>query len=641
MKKNNFLVCSFLLIYLLLTVFSVSAMSLTEQRDAFFNAEKLLKKGDETGLLVKMNMLKEYALYPYLQYQYLKTNLDKEKEIQVFLTTYKDSRYANLLRRYWLVSMAKKERWTDFIKYYQPSKKLSLQCYYHLAQYKTGETQVALKGAKTLWIYPQSLPKECNALFVIFKKSPLYNQDLIWKRFKAALRKGKKRNIALGRYLAKKMSGSARTSARLWLKVYNNPKIITHSKKWNINDEKAAEIFAQGIYRLSRKHLNLAINTWETNKRKFKMDDDTLDYVEKRLGLISAYRGKTAQAYTHLSNVIHPDEEARDWRVRVALRQQNWQQVSESLGRLTVEEKTQEKWRYWLARTLEQTSTKTEADLIYTELAKERSYYGFAAADKIQVPYQLNDRPIILAENALRNLEQQPEFRIIKELFALKRDKEAKWDWWFSIKQLDNEGIKTAAKLAQKWGMIQTAIFTLAKAKYWDDMDLRFPIIFREKINQQAKNQNLKPAMVFGLIRQESVFNERAGSHVGARGLMQIMPATGRQIARELGVKWRSASSLYDLDTNLKFGTYYYKKQLDRFDGQVALAAAGYNAGPHRVKKWRPKKPMAMDIWIETIPFDETRKYVSIVLMNIIIYQQRLQEHGLKMHDFLSTVHPR
>jgi soluble lytic murein transglycosylase len=640
MKKNKLLMGFFLFISLWLYALSISAMTLTEQRQSFFKAEKMLKKGDEAGFLTEMNGLRDYALYPYLQYQRLKVNLGKEKEIKLFLTAYKNSRYANLLRRYWLVSMAKKGLWTNFIEHYQPSKKIALQCYYHLAQYKTGERINALEAAKELWLKPESSPKACNALFDILKKSSLYNQALVWKRFKAALRKGKKRNIALARYLAKNMSGSAKKSARLWLKVYSKPMIITNTKKWDTRDLKAGEIFSQGIYSLSRKQLDLAINTWRRYKNDFKMDNETTDYVEKRLGLISAYRGKVTQAYTHLSKVINPDEETRDWRVRVALRKQNWQQVSESLENLTSIEKTQEKWRYWLARALEKTDAKVDANLIYAELAKERSYYGFAAADKVQLPYQLNDKPILLATNALKNLEKKPAFKIIKELFALNRNKEAKWDWWFSVKQLDNEGIKTAAKLAQKWGMIQMAVFTVAKAKYWDDMELRFPIVFREQISRHAKNQNLEPAMVFGLIRQESVFNELAGSHVGARGLMQVMPATGRQIARELGVKWRFASSLYEPDTNLKFGTYYYKKQLDKFDGQLALAAAGYNAGPHRVKKWRPKKPMAMDIWIETIPFDETRKYVSIVLMNIIIYQQRLQEKGLKMQDFLSKVQP-
>jgi soluble lytic murein transglycosylase len=230
---------------------------------------------------------------------------------------------------------------------------------------------------------------------------------------------------------------------------------------------------------------------------------------------------------------------------------------------------------------------------------------------------------------------------MIKELFALGRKKEAKRDWWFTVRKLDVEGIKTAAKLAQEWGMTQTAVFTIARAKSWDDMALRFPILFKEQIYTHAKKQNLEPAIVFGLIRQESVFDERAGSYMGARGVMQIMPATGRQIARELGEKWHSASSLYDPDTNLRYGTYYYKKQLDKFDGQLALAAAGYNAGPHRVKKWRPTKVMPMDIWIETIPFDETRKYVFAVLENALFYQDRLNRNSLKMPDLLKDIRPR
>jgi soluble lytic murein transglycosylase len=640
MIKNNILVRSFLLIYLLLYTLIASSMSLTAQRESFFKAEKLLKKGDAIGFLTEMNGLRDYALYPYLQYQRLKTQLHKDKEIQLFLSAYQGSRYAHLLRRRWLISMAKKGQWTNFIKHYQPSKKVSLQCYYHLAQYKIGDSALALVAAKKIWLTPQSLPKACNPLLTLFEKSTVYNQALVWQRFQAALRIGKKRNISLAHYLAKNMPPVARKSARLWLKIYNQPMLITQPKKWNSHDQKAGEIFAQGIYRLSRKHLDLAISTWNDHKKDFTMNSDTTDYAEKRLGLVLAYRGRVTEAHTYLSQLTDPDKEARQWRVRVALRKQNWQLVSDALANLTPEEKTKEKWRYWLARTLEKTDAKEEAKLIYTQLAKERSYYGFAAADKIQASYQLNDHPIVLAPNALDTLKQQPAFKMIKELFALDRDKEAKWDWWFSVKQLDNEGIKTAAKLAQEWGMIQTAVFTVAKAKYWDDMRLRFPIVFREQIIRQAENQQLKPAMVFGLIRQESVFNELAGSHVGARGLMQIMPATGRQIARELGVKWRSARSLYQPETNLKFGTYYYKKQLDKFDGHVALAAAAYNAGPHRVKKWRPKKPMAMDIWIETIPFDETRKYVAVVLANIIIYQQRLQDQGLTMKKFLSTVQP-
>lgn len=612
MMRNNFLVAIFWLGCLFLFTTNSYSATLTEQRESFLKAESLLKKGREADFLTQMNGLKDYAMYPYLQYRWLKNNLNKEKEIKVFLSTYKDSRYAEILRDKWLAAAAKQGQWQKVVEFYEPSRKTAAQCYYHLARYKTGEKQAALAEAKALWLKPRSQPPACNGLFAVFKKSSLFSQDLVWQRFLAALDKGKKKNLRLAGYLVKQMSSANKKRAQLCLK----------------------------IRQMSRKKLNSAIKKWESEKHNFKNDTDTTDFVEKRLGLVLAYRGQPSSSYKYLSKLTNPDAEARKWRVRSALRIQDWQKVVASLNNLSTEEKQEEKWRYWQARASEQTGEKTKAKALFTELAKERSYYGFASADKMKTAYQLNDNPIVVDAKAVDKLKQKAEFKMVKELFALGRKKQAKWDWWFTVKRLDIEGIKAASKLAQGWGMTQTAVFTIAKAKYWDDMDLRFPILFKEQIHAQAKKQNLEPAMVFGLIRQESVFDELAGSHVGARGLMQIMPATGRVIARELGEKWRSASVLYDPETNLRYGTYYYKQQLDRFDGQLALAAAGYNAGPHRVTKWRPSKPMAMDIWIETIPFDETRKYVSIVLANVLIYQQRLKRGNLKMKDFLSKVQP-
>ncbi|MCK5926146.1 MAG: transglycosylase SLT domain-containing protein [Methylococcales bacterium] len=641
MIKNHLLKRSFIFIFLFSYTLSVAALSISEQREVFFRAEKLLKQGHESSFLIEMEQLRDYALYPVLQYQYLSKHPEQEREIQSFLTRYKHSRYANSLRRQWLISIARQGRWSHFMNAYQPTKNISLQCYYHLAQYETGNRDVAMEAAKKIWLKPYSLPDNCNPLFSVFKRSSFYNQALLWQRFEIAMRKGKKKNIALASALIKNMDSSGRQSAQLWLKVRRKPILVTQPHNWNTRDPKAGKIFAQGLYLIARKKTDLAISTWNAYQRDFQIDAVTRDYVEKRLGLVSAYQGNVSTAYHHLSKVSNPDLEAKEWRVRAALRQQNWQYVKDSLTMFSAEEKNQEKWRYWLARASEKLNDHSRANQLYRDLAKERSYYGFASADKINAPYQLNDRPIIMSESDLRRFEQQPEFSIVKELYALSRDKQAKKDWWFIIKHSDNEKIKHAAKLAQRWGMIQTAIFTVAKAKYWDDVALRYPLLFRHQIIAESQVQNLNPAMVFGLVRQESVFNERAGSRVGAKGLMQIMPATGKQIARELGVRWRSSNSLYNPDTNLQFGTYYYKKQINRFDGQLALAAAGYNAGPHRVKKWRPYRPMAMDIWIETIPFDETRKYVSVVLRNTLIYQQRLQGRGLKMQHFLSVVQPR
>jgi soluble lytic murein transglycosylase len=525
MTKNYSFRRSFVFICLFLLSHNAVALSLSEQREAFLSAEKLLKRGHESAFLMKLDLLRDYALYPKLKYQYLTKHLEQESDIQTFLTTYQHSRYAHLLRHRWLTDIAKQGRWAYFIRHYKPTKNIALQCYYHLAQYQTGNTQVAMEATKKIWLKPYSLPDDCNALFSIFKRSPFYNEALIWERFEAAMRKGKKKNVALASALIKHLSTSGQQSAKLWQYVRRKPMTITQSHKWDTRDPKAGKIFAQGLYLLARKHTDLAVRTWNQSQNDFSIDAQTRDYVEKRLGLVLAYRGEVSEAYRHLSKVTNPDLETKEWRVRSALRQQNWLYVQESLATLSEEERNQEKWKYWRARTAEQMRENSRATQLYRELAKERSYYGFAAADKINASYQLNDRPIRISSNELQTLERQPEFSMVKELFVLNREKQAKKDWWFIIKHSNAEKIKQASKLAQRWGMVQLAIFTVAKAKYWDDVALRYPILFRDQIIRHANYQHLNPAMVFGLIRQESVFNAGVGSRVCARGLMQIMHA--------------------------------------------------------------------------------------------------------------------
>lgn len=218
--RNNFLVRFFGVACLFLFMTNSYAVTLTEQREAFHKAESLLKKGDEAAFLTQMSSLKDYAMYPYLQYSWLKNNLDKEKEIKSFLSTYKDSRYTEILRDKWLASLANQGQWQRVVEFYQPSRKTAAQCYYQLALYKTGEKEAALATAKELWMEPQSQPPECNGLFAIFKKSSLFSQELVWKRFLAAMDKGKKKNLRLAGYLMKQMSSTDRKRAEFCLKIH-------------------------------------------------------------------------------------------------------------------------------------------------------------------------------------------------------------------------------------------------------------------------------------------------------------------------------------------------------------------------------------------------------------------------------------
>jgi len=289
-----------------------------------------------------------------------------------------------------------------------------------------------------------------------------------------------------------------------------------------------------------------------------------------------------------------------------------------------------------------ETGNALQGQLIFNQLSEDRSYYGFMAADAVNKPYSLVDKPVILSGNMLEALAQGTDFKAIQELIILNREAEAKRQWWFTINKLTKEQLMIAAKLAQQWQWDQVAIMTLVKADYWDDLALRFPVNYLSQVQYNAYWQNLDPAIIFGVIRQESMLDKNARSAVGALGLMQIMPGTGQEIASTLHETWQAENSLLNPDVNIKYGTFYYKQLLTRFDGHFALATAAYNAGPNRVVKWLPNdRPVPADVWIETIPYKETRKYVTSVLSYAIIYQQRIQRNALKITRLLFDVPPR
>lgn len=621
---------------------TVSASSISEQRVAFLQAENLLQKHDEQGFLTQLQVLKDYPLLPYLQAQWLKENLTKDAEIVKFLNNYKENRYAQALRSEWLAGLAKKNQWGLFMQYYpvtdEENLPVLLQCQFYWAQYSLGKKDLALIAAKRLWSNSNTQPIECNNLFSALKNTAYFTDEMLWQRFSKNLR-GRKANPTLANAIIGLMNPNEQSSAQLWLAVHANPALVAQAN-WGESNPKAGDIFAHAVDRLAAKQLSAAMMLWDSQKSHFKMSPITQDYVEQRLGLALAYAGNFAEAYARLSRASQLEEEGRHWLVRSALRLQNWHFVNAALDKLTAAERMEEKWLYWQARTATQIGNAHKAQVIYAELAEKSSFYGFLAADKLQKPYQFKDEPIQVAARELTDLAQQLDFKASAEWFALGRNTEAMRQWWYAVKKLDPQQIKYAAKLAQQWQNPKLAAFTLAKADYWNDLSVRFPIVYGDLVNEQALQNNLDPALVLGLIRQESVFDVTAGSGVGARGLMQIMPATGKQIAAELKESWGAATSLYDPRVNLRYGTYYYKKLLDKFDGQAALAAAGYNAGPNRVKRWRPDRAMAMDIWIETIPFDETRHYVSVVLGNAIFYQHRMNRNLLKINDFITDVQP-
>ncbi len=614
-----------------------SRMSLEEQRREFLFAEELIEQGKDPSAFIWGDALKRYPLRPYIQYLWLIKNLDQAERIKRFLVENKSTRYAGLLRYKWQLYLAKHKKWSEYIRHYQKTGNTKLQCYYYGAKYKAGAKREALTGAKKLWVVGKSQPNECDFIFKALLKSKFFTRDMLWQRFDAAVTKG---NFSVAKYVKGLMNKKDRKVAQLWLAVHSNPELINDQNKLKSRHAQAGLIFAHGIDRLARKNLAGAISLWDRRKHEFTINQATVRRIEQRLAMSLAYN-RDPNAYARLSKLSKPDEKAKEWRVRTALRAQSWSKVEESIANLSTEYKKKEKWRYWLARASENTGKQKVAGFIYSGLAEERSFYGYLSAEKLNKDYQLSDNPIKVDPEVYKRFKNKKDFLVVSELINVDKKVEAERQWWYAIKKLDKAQILRAAKYAQELGWKKVAIFTVAKAKYWDDVAVRFPLAFKDQVKQNAVKQNLNPAIIFGLIRRESAFNKGAHSPVGARGLMQIMPKTGQQIARELKEKWKNKDELFNPVTNVRYGAYYYKKLLNRFSGHYALAAAAYNAGPHRVKRWLPTdSTVAADIWIETIPFKETRAYVSAVLTYALIYQKQLKEKVLTMKDFMRDVLP-
>jgi soluble lytic murein transglycosylase len=273
-------------------------------------------------------------------------------------------------------------------------------------------------------------------------------------------------------------------------------------------------------------------------------------------------------------------------------------------------------------------------------LAKRRSYYGFLAADRMGLPYTMKDHPYQPTAAQLFSVVQRQDVRRTRELLELGRMHEARREWYRSTRSMTNDERVDASKLAQLWGWADQSILTMARTDNRDDLDLRFPLLFQDKVITHSQQASIDPAWTYGVIRRESAFIRDARSSKGAVGLMQLMPATAKRMSRSFKkIKYRGSRQLTHADTNLALGTHYLNKMLKRFGGQTVLATAAYNAGEHRVDKWLPKEnEIDAERWIENIPFKETREYVASVLAFTVIYADRLGMENQRLSERMTKI---
>ncbi|NKB36574.1 MAG: transglycosylase SLT domain-containing protein [Gammaproteobacteria bacterium] len=631
-----------LLVFLILPVTSQAddGSILIEQRKDYLAAKKALRAGQLTKFKKTAETLKDYPLYPYLRYDYLKRRLWKVKkeEIIEFLKLYNDLPMANDLRKSWLNLLVKRRHWQTFIEHYTPQSDKTLQCHHLTARIKQQQEAYLLEDIRTIWLSGESLPPQCDAAFKLLYKSELLTDELVWQRIRLAMENGQ---TGLTTYLSRKLTSDKRIWAQRWLNMRANPTKRTSNVTFE-DEPEAREILLYGIKRLTRQNINRALQRWPIIKPAYSFNDAELADVDYGLAIRAAQK-KHKLAKTLLGNlsVDRVDEKAWNLRLRTILPEKDWATLVEWTEGQPAVEKIRLRWFYWRARALEELVRTDEAMPIYEWLAKERDYYGFLAADRINATYQMNYHPLPEDLDEWQNLSTLATFQRARELYYIGSHYSARREWHHGLKQLTSYQKQIAAQIAANWGWHDRAILTLAKAELYDDVITRFPMPFNAAMEKFSKMRKLDIAWLYALTRAESAFIEDVRSPAGALGLMQVMPATGKHTAKNIGLRNYNTKQLLQSDKNIRIGSAYLKQMYGSFNNNMVLATAAYNAGPTNVKRWLPKKDCEeAEIWIEQIPFTETRKYVRRILFFASVYNWRLQQHIVPVKQRVSMVQP-
>lgn len=591
-------------------------------REAFLTAEQSLRD----GAAVDLAALRAYPLYPYLRYQELSRRLPEwpADEIRQFLRDYADSPLAARLRDAWLRQLAAARRWEDYLRDFIPTRNAELDCWQRQALLATDQGEAALRNFAPFWLRGATLPAACDPVIAAWGAQGKPTPQQLWQRFVLAM---KDNNQKLARALRTAMPVADQTLADPWLSVAENPRLLLDASRLNLDDPRTWAILSDGLNRWGKRNPLDAAAALDTFKARAPALAPRLAEVERRLALwlASDYHPSALARLAVLPDAV-VDRDVAEWRVRVCLQQGDWNATLSWLDRLPAPERDSPRWRYWRGRALETLGRSEEAKPVYQSIAGQRDYYSFLAADRLGAPYAIASSPLTIPATELEALlTRSPGLQRAQELYILGREPDAETEWRQATRAFDRPALRQAARLAQRWDWHGQAIATIARAEHWDDLELRFPLAWREGVVNQARAGALDPAWVYAVIRQESGFRPAARSPVGALGLMQIMPATGRQIARELQDAAATDPPLLQPETNIRYGVHYLRRMLERLQDNPVLATAAYNAGPNKVAQWLPARAaVPADVWAETIPYRETRAYVQRVMEYAAIYQRRL-----------------
>jgi soluble lytic murein transglycosylase len=619
------------LVYLigLICLFSGAPVTagMEQQRIIFGDASLALNNNQISKFKRLLAQLDDYPVQAYLKYDDLRRRIHRasEQEVTQFLVDHEDYPFNYHLRAKWLKVLARRNDWRNYLLYYDGRESTKYKCLSFQARLNLELDQGINEEIKGVWLRGYSQPSECDQAFEYFLDTYPGAEEVIWLRIDKAF---KARRPSLARYLGKKLDADGQAIVDTWYQAHIRPeRFLNHLPA--LDDEiRTRQIIVHAIDRLARKNSLSALELWTELEFGYEFDAAQKQQLDLRIALSAAYQHHSI-AGELLSSLPaeSKNDQAHLWLARIYLRNQNWQGLVNTVEAMPDHLRQENEWQYWLARAFESLDYSVKSSEKFGVMAVKSSYYGFLAADKMKLPYRIEQENAAVIEDIveLEFLRTHPHLLRARELYFLGRTIDARREWFQALRHLDAEQIRQAAVLASSWKWYDGAIRTVAKTSHRTDYSLRFPMPYRQEVFDHAEIKKLDPSVIYGVMRRESLFDPLARSPVGALGLMQLMPSTARYVARSLGMERPGKRDILEVSNNINFGTQYFRTVLNQFENNVSLAAAAYNAGPLNVKNWLPQSDvMSADLWVETVPFKETRNYVQAVLAYATVFDKSL-----------------
>ncbi|MGL4229741.1 MAG: transglycosylase SLT domain-containing protein [Casimicrobium sp.] len=592
------------------------------------DAAEGFRLGEMSRITAALPQVRGHVLESYVEYWSLRLAIDatRGEDVERFLEKHKGSAIADRMRVDWLKQLGKTDRWEDFARLGVNFETDDSEVMCHRATLNARTEGGDLSVPPGVWA--EKLTEACAQAFAaLAEKGRLSAEESIWRLRTAA----DGASFLAASRIASSLPISAQPNDDLLRRAFSNPDIVLKQNGATLSRaQREAMLFA--LVRLARTDAAKARTLWQTARQK--VGDDEQRYAAAMLAYFSARRLESDEAMVWFKraggeqNLPRLADWQAAWIARAAMREGSWAEVLRAINAMGVSAnggQMDPTWRYWKARALAELGDRPGANALYAELAKEFHYHGLLAAEEIKAPLpalvSLKSGAVNPTPEQFARFDQLPAAKRVLKLSELGLRAEAAREWYSVVKDFGDADSLIASEWMRRKGVWDRSINTAERTKTAHDFSLRFQTPYANEIRKAAEAVSVDLSLTFGLIRQESRFWAEAVSSAGALGLMQVMPATGKWIAQQLGIGNYRPSQLTDINVSTGFGAFYLKNALNNQGGSEVLAAAAYNAGAGRARAWREdRRALEGAIYTESIPFNETRDYVKKVLSNAVWY---------------------